>query len=556
MNSKLSAFVNPKENLTHPKLTVTSTIKPSRILPSLMRDSVEPVKYQTKNTNDDEHKTFLPSTVIKKVLNGRYLVDRVVDKEGATSVVLGCRDLSRPCVGVRSESQCNGSECSKCSRVVIKVLHGSYAEVGRREAATHRALCAADPQCLSNIVRFLDQFMFGPHECLVIEYVSSSLASDQLRQGLIGSASGELDKQSGIRLINVIRQIAFKVTVALGFLRWTNVIHSDLKPENILISIDTESRLDQVQSVKLIDFGNAFYDTFEDLSSFFEDFELQTLLYRAPEVLFGIAGFDASIDMWSLGVTLAEMYLGRSLFCSGITDPTAEDITEAITDLLGPLPKDFYRKGAYFEELSHFTGDHETLGDVVERLCNHLGTRNRDFVDFVAQCLHPIPFKRLSPAQAALHPFLAPIAPFGFLTEPKFTSRNNLIPYQNAHCLKEYQHSPTKAVGSFDPTLVRSLCEERVQLEESHILIHNSSKDESSCQKDESIVEPVVPSSTQIQEEAQQKVFGTPKNSRIVKKVATTPSAKELIAMLDVEEQRFKEAQILRDSLKRTHDDL
>ena len=36
--------------------------------------------------------------------------------------------------------------------------------------------------------------------------------------------------------------------------------------------------------VKVIDFGNAIHCVYDELSLYYDDFELQTLLYRAPEV--------------------------------------------------------------------------------------------------------------------------------------------------------------------------------------------------------------------------------------------------------------------------------
>ena len=38
------------------------------------------------------------------------------------------------------------------------------------------------------------------------------------------------------------------------------------------------------RSVKVIDFGNAIRCIHNELSLYYDDFELQTLLYRAPEV--------------------------------------------------------------------------------------------------------------------------------------------------------------------------------------------------------------------------------------------------------------------------------
>ena len=51
--------------------------------------------------------------------------------------------------------------------------------------------------------------------------------------------------------------------------------------------------------VKLIDFGNAF--DISNASLYYDDFNLQTLFYRAPEVLLGLPPLDYAIDMWSLG---------------------------------------------------------------------------------------------------------------------------------------------------------------------------------------------------------------------------------------------------------------
>ena len=43
-----------------------------------------------------------------------------------------------------------------------------------------------------------------------------------------------------------------------------------------------------MSSVMVVDFGNALRNTDEELSLYYSDFELQTLLYRAPEVIFGM----------------------------------------------------------------------------------------------------------------------------------------------------------------------------------------------------------------------------------------------------------------------------
>ena len=56
-------------------------------------------------------------------------------------------------------------------------------------------------------------------------------------------------------------------------------------------------------AVKLADFGNAMF--LQQASRYFEEFNVQTLWYRSPEVLLNVP-FGVEIDMWSLGCVLFE----------------------------------------------------------------------------------------------------------------------------------------------------------------------------------------------------------------------------------------------------------
>lgn len=68
-----------------------------------------------------------------------------------------------------------------------------------------------------------------------------------------------------------------------------------MKPENVLLA-DAKG---QSSKVRIVDFGNAIHPA--DASAYFDDFNLQSMFYRAPEVLFGMRDFTFPIDMWSLG---------------------------------------------------------------------------------------------------------------------------------------------------------------------------------------------------------------------------------------------------------------
>lgn len=90
---------------------------------------------------------------------------------------------------------------------------------------------------------------------------------------------------------------------AVRFCHSLNVMHRDIKPQNILLySLDR---------LVLTDFGAARLVTSsldQHLTS-----DTCTLFYRAPEILLN-THYDFTADIWSLGCTLAEIYLGKPLF--------------------------------------------------------------------------------------------------------------------------------------------------------------------------------------------------------------------------------------------------
>ena len=104
-------------------------------------------------------------------------------------------------------------------------------------------------------------------------------------------------------------KVAAQLLAALSLLHRSGVIHADIKPENILLRDNDATCC----AVKLADFGNAMNATEEDTAMYYGSFELQSLWYRAPEVILGLP-FSCAIDMWSAGCVLAELYLGEPLF--------------------------------------------------------------------------------------------------------------------------------------------------------------------------------------------------------------------------------------------------
>lgn len=177
--------------------------------------------------------------------------------------------------------------------VAIKILkkHPSYARQGQIEVSILSRLSNENAEEF-NFVRAFECFQHKHHTCLVFEMLEQNLY-DFLKQ----------NKFTPLPLSN-IRPIVQQVLTALLKLKHLGLIHADLKPENIML-VDPAN---QPFRVKVIDFGSASHRSKAVTNTY-----LQSRYYRAPEIILGLP-FRESIDMWSLGCVIAELFLGWPLY--------------------------------------------------------------------------------------------------------------------------------------------------------------------------------------------------------------------------------------------------
>lgn len=207
------------------------------------------------------------------VLAGRFVVEDTV-RETASSQVLACRDLVN---GFGNEL------------VAVKMVRPELGVLGTQEFQMLQGLCADDTQ--GCIVHAKGVFTENNRTCIVMELLGDSL-HDRARQ------AHRVD-------LGTFVQIARDILTAVKYVHDKGVIHADIKPGNFAFVPNTHGR------IKLIDFGNAM--SFEHTYLYYDDFNVQTTRYRAPECVFGIP-FGSKIDIWSSAVTLLELALGKSLF--------------------------------------------------------------------------------------------------------------------------------------------------------------------------------------------------------------------------------------------------
>ena len=158
----------------------------------------------------------------------------------------------------------------------------------------------------------------------------------------------------------------------------------------------------------------------EEAPAYHDAFEVQTLGYRAPEVIYGVP-FGSAIDIWSLGVTLAELYSG----CSFLHAASRGGLAVELAQLFGQPPPALFPGAKYASELLPLVAHTEAalpLNQRRQRLSIAIGAPTTAeaqlFVDLVARLLAYDPGERLSASEALCHPFIAPAFPFHVLVLP------------------------------------------------------------------------------------------------------------------------------------------
>ena len=86
-----------------------------------------------------------------------------------------------------------------------------------------------------------------------------------------------------------------------------SIVHRDIKPENILLTSKDINNLD----LKITDFGFAKCFDPDDFEGF--DEILGSPVYMAPEIVKKLK-YDEKVDIWSLGVMLYIILIGKTPF--------------------------------------------------------------------------------------------------------------------------------------------------------------------------------------------------------------------------------------------------
>lgn len=187
-----------------------------------------------------------------------------------------------------------------------------------------------------NEIRFLQRFtsspgiipLLLPTGTVPLEYRGHTILVFPYMEYNLRDVLAKFGKGVGLSL-TAVKAYYGQLLAAATHLKNHNIIHSDLKPDNILVSQD-------FSRVSICDFGSAvnWSERVEMITPY-----LVSRFYRPPEIILGLIP-DYAIDLWSLAVTVAELFLGRVLF-SGATN---NDMLDVMMQHLGPFSNRLIRQ--------------------------------------------------------------------------------------------------------------------------------------------------------------------------------------------------------------------
>ncbi|RXW19894.1 hypothetical protein EST38_g5960 [Candolleomyces aberdarensis] len=352
--------------------------------------------------------------------NGRYQVFSSLGK-GMFANVVRARVLkeedptSGELVDVSGGESAGGMEGKGLREVAIKIVRcqDPMYKAGLKEAQILQKLRAMDQEDKKHVVKLERTFEHRGHLCLVFESLSMNLREVVKRFG----------KDVGIN-IKAVRAYAHQLFLALSLLKKANVMHADIKPDNILVN-------EQKTLLKLCDLGSASDASENEVTPY-----LVSRFYRAPEIILGVP-YDPSLDIWSIGCTLYELYTGKILFPGRSNSHMLLLMMEVkgrfnskmikrakfgdkYFDSLGNLLPSALDDGTTFTDESAATrsarlSSGKPVRDLKTKILGGASVKKMKeeevrvlttFVDLLEKCLILDPGRRITPREALVHPFI------------------------------------------------------------------------------------------------------------------------------------------------------
>ncbi|XP_060788359.1 mitogen-activated protein kinase 13 isoform X1 [Neoarius graeffei] len=186
-----------------------------------------------------------------------------------------------------------GTVCSAINdktqeKVAIKKLHRPFqSEIFAKRA--YRELRLLKHMKHENVIGLLD--VFTP---------ATRLESFQDFYLVMPYMYTDLSKVRGLLSEDRVQFLVYQMLCGLKYIHNAGIIHRDLKPGNLAVNQDCE--------LKILDFGLA-RQADQEMTGY-----VVTRWYRAPEVILNWMHYNQTVDIWSVGCIMGEMFNGKTLF--------------------------------------------------------------------------------------------------------------------------------------------------------------------------------------------------------------------------------------------------
>lgn len=185
-----------------------------------------------------------------------------------------------------------------------------------------------------------------------------------------------------------VQLFSYQLLRALNYMHLRGVCHRDVKPQNLLID-------PSLGVLKICDFGSAKILVAGEPNVSY----ICSRYYRAPELIFGATDYTYAIDVWSAGCVIAELLLGRPLFCGG---SSVDQLVEIIKVLGTPSAEEIMSMNPSYTEFK--------FPDVKPRTWDQIFDRVSDTaIDLITSLLCYSPERRLTASEAMQHPYFLPL---------------------------------------------------------------------------------------------------------------------------------------------------
>ncbi|XP_054783198.1 mitogen-activated protein kinase kinase 4-like [Prosopis cineraria] len=229
----------------------------------------------------------------------------------------------------------------------LKVIYGTHEESVRRQI--HREIQILRDVNDQNVVKCHDMYDHSGEIQVLLEFMDC------------GSLEGK-------RIPNeqYLADVARQILRGLAYLHRRHIVHRDIKPSNLLINSQKQ--------VKIADFGvgRILAQTMDPCNS-----SVGTIAYMSPERIntdINDGQYDAYAgDIWSLGVSILEFYMGKFPFPVGRQGDWASLMCAICMSQPPEAPP----------------------------------TASMEFRDFISRCLQRDPSRRWTASRLLMHPFIA-----------------------------------------------------------------------------------------------------------------------------------------------------